>query len=231
VTDYYKQKLAADRLARCYEIASPRVRQYLRAEMDFVVSRLRETSVVLDLGCGYGRTLPDLVSAAAIVVGIDTSEASLALARERISAFPSCLLARMDATALSFVDATFDVVVCIQNGMCAFRVDKQRLIEESLRVLRPGGVAMFSAYAERFWPHRLSWFNAQAETGLIGPIDRQRTRDGVIVCEDGLILSTVRPEEFSALVAGLDVQLESVEVDESSQFYVLTKPRRDSEEG
>lgn len=93
MTDYYKQKLSASALERCYEIASPRVQQYLRAEMAFVVGRLRKTDVVLDLGCGYGRTLPDLVRAAAVVVGIDTSDASLALARERLSAFRSCLLA------------------------------------------------------------------------------------------------------------------------------------------
>lgn len=224
MTDYYKQKLSASALSRCYEIASPRVQQYLRAEMEFVAGRLRHTDVVLDLGSGYGRTLPDLVRVAAIVVGIDTSDASLALARERLSAFRSCLLARMDASALAFVDGTFDAVVCIQNGMCAFRVDKQLLVRESLRVLRPGGVAMFSVYADRFWEHRLTWFEAQAEAGLIGPIDRERTRDGVIVCADGLTLTTVRPDEFSALVAGLDVQLESIEVDGSSQFYVLKKP-------
>jgi 2-polyprenyl-6-hydroxyphenyl methylase/3-demethylubiquinone-9 3-methyltransferase len=221
---YYDQKLAASSLERVYELAPLRVRRYLRAEVDFVVGRLQETDIVLDLGCGYGRTLPDLARRAAFVVGIDTSEPSLALARERLGAWPNVLLVRMDASRLTFADASFDAVVCIQNGISAFHVDQRELIRASLRVLKPGGRALFSSYAERFWEQRLDWFERQAAAGLIGEIDRERTGDGVIVCTDGLALTTVRPEEFATLVADLDVRWQTIAVDGSSQFYVLEKP-------
>ena len=224
VSGYYEQKLAAGSLQRVYELASPRVRRYLDAEVDFVVERLRPTDAVLDLGCGYGRTLPRLAGKAGLVVGIDTSASSLALARERLDRYPNVLLARMDASGLTFVDGSFDAVVCIQNGIAAFAVDQRGLVRESLRVLRPGGTAMFSSYADRFWQHRLDWFEAQAAAGLIGEIDRERTGDGIIVCRDGLTLTTVRPADFAALVAGLNVSWQAVEVDRSSQFYVLEKP-------
>jgi len=224
MSSYYDRKLAARSLERCYELASPRVQQYLRAEVEFVVGRLRATDVALDLGCGYGRTLPVLARAAAFVVGIDTSELSLALARERLAGLANCLLARMDASSLAFVDGSFDAVVCIQNGISAFHVDQRELMRESLRVLKPGGAAMFSSYSDRFWKHRLAWFEAQAAAGLIGEIDAERTGDGVIVCTDGLTLTTVRPADFADLIAGLDVQAESTEVDESLWFYTLRKP-------
>ena len=224
VSGYYEQKLAAGSLQRVYELASPRVRRYLDAEVDFVVERLRPTDAVLDLGCGYGRTLPRLAGKAGLVVGIDTSTSSLVLARERLDRYPNLLLARMDASGLAFVDGSFNAVVCIQNGIAAFAVDQRGLIRESLRVLRPGGTAMFSSYADRFWQHRLGWFEAQAAAGLVGEIDWERTGDGIIVCRDGLTLTTVRPADFAALVAGLNVSWQAVEVDQSSQFYVLEKP-------
>ena len=44
---YYEERLAADRLKRCYDLAPPRVEQYLRAEVDFVVEQLRPTDAVL----------------------------------------------------------------------------------------------------------------------------------------------------------------------------------------
>jgi len=55
MTDYYAEKLSAERLRRCYEIASPRVKQYLEAEIDFVCDHLKGSEVVIELGCGYGR--------------------------------------------------------------------------------------------------------------------------------------------------------------------------------
>ena len=44
--------------------------------------------------------------------------------------------------------------------------------------------------------------------------------------KDGFTSETVRPEEFRTLVADLDVELESVEVDESSRFYLVRKVGR-----
>ena len=223
---YYAERLGGTSLLRCYELASPRVRQYLTAEVDFVVERLRPADVVLDLGCGYGRTLPDFARAAGFAVGIDTSETSLALAAGRLADLRNVLLARMDAHRLAFVDGSFDTVICVQNGIAAFGADPRAVVREAHRVLRPGGTAMFSSYAESFWEERLSWFEAQAAAGLIGPIDRRRTDAGVIVCTDGLVLGAVGPEEFAALATELDGEVCSTEVDGSCWFHLLRKGDR-----
>jgi hypothetical protein len=45
--DYYAERLAAEKLRRCYEIAPPRVRQYLRAELDFALERFRSLAANL----------------------------------------------------------------------------------------------------------------------------------------------------------------------------------------
>ncbi len=57
MTSYYTRKLTAQRLKQVYDIADPRVRQYLKAESDFVLDRIRSGDRVLDLGCGYGRIM------------------------------------------------------------------------------------------------------------------------------------------------------------------------------
>ncbi len=220
---YYQERLAAERLQRCYELAPERVQQYLRAEVEFVIGRLHRTDAVLDLGCGYGRTIPEFAEAAGYVVGIDTSYPSLQMARERLRAVSNTAVACMDASRLGFTGESFDQIACIQNGISAFHADQGGLVREALRVLRPGGRAFFSSYSARFWEPRLDWFERQADAGLIGEIDRARTGNGVIVCKDGFTSRTVGPEEFRALVANLDVGLESVEVDASSWFHIVMK--------
>ncbi|PNX50193.1 MAG: hypothetical protein BV456_07485 [Thermoplasmata archaeon M8B2D] len=215
---YYNEKLSADKLKRCYEIAPPRIQQYLEAELNHVLKKINPGYIVLELGCGYGRILPLLSQKANLVIGIDTSSQSLLMAKEKIKDLPNCKLMKMDAVNLAFADKIFDVVVCIQNGISAFHVNKADLIKESIRVTKPSGTILFSSYSDKFWDYRLQWFQLQSDAGLIGEIDSEKTRDGVIVCKDGFTATTVNKEQFIALTQRFNLKTNIIEVDESSLF-------------
>ena len=221
---YYSTKLSGDRLRQCYELASTRVKQYLEAEIEFVVSRLRPTDSVLELGCGYGRVAFRLAEVAARVVGIDTSPESLILARHLACPESRCQFLQMDASAPTFRDGAFDVVVCVQNGICAFAVDPERLIREALRVTRPGGRALFSTYSAAFWSERLRWFESQAAAGLVGAIDYDQTENGTVVCKDGFRAGMFSPEAFRVLCRRLRVEPAITTVDDSSVFCEILVP-------
>jgi len=219
---YYRTRLSGERLRSCYELAPQRVQQYLDAEISFVLGRVEAAESVLELGCGYGRVLVRLAQRTRRAVGIDTSLDSLELAHELTAGNGSCELTVMDATALGFRDRAFDMAVCIQNGICAFRVDPRKLLQEALRVTRPGGSVLFSSYADAFWPHRLAWFELQADQGLVGEIDYAATIRGEIVCKDGFRFATFGAEDFTQICADLSVQPTIVEVDDSSVFCEIT---------
>jgi SAM-dependent methyltransferase len=220
---YYDEKLSAVRLRRVYEIAPPRVKRYLEAEVRHVLEGINKDDAVLDLGCGYGRTLARLAGRSRFVVGVDTSAESLRLARRVTASLTNCRLVQMDAANAAFKSEAFDVTVCIQNGLSAFHVDQGHLVSEAVRVTKAGGLVMFSTYSDRFWADRLEWFKLQSEAGLLGEIDDDRTGDGVIVCKDGFTATTIRPELFGELIVGLDVSLRIVEVDGSSLFYEVVR--------
>lgn len=222
MSGYYASKLAAERLVRCYDIAPPRVRQYLQAEIDFATSRIFGTVTVLELGCGYGRIMRQLAPRADLVVGIDTSLESLQFGKEFLNSIPNSLLLCMDATKLAFRDEAFDFVLCLQNGISAFKVDPRRLMQEAIRVTKRGGRALFSSYADAFWEDRLHWFRLQAGAGLLGPIDEEKTGNGVIVCKDGFSARTFGPDDFRSLVAACNMECTIFEVDNSSLFCEIS---------
>lgn len=221
--EYYSEKLSANKLKRCYDIASPRIKKYLKAEIDFVIEQINCSDKVLELGCGYGRVLKELAKMAAKVVGIDTSSESLELAEEYLHDKRNIELHQMNAKSLRFENEEFDVVVAIQNGISAFKVNPRALIKESLRVTKPKGKIVLSSYSDNFWNERLKWFIQQSEENLLGEIDFEKTGNGKIVCKDGFVATTFTKEDFTKLLKKMKLKGTIMEIDKSSIFCVITK--------
>ena len=231
MSGYYTEKLAAERLRACYELAPPRVQTYLESEIRFVLDRVTPSMTVLELGCGYGRILQQLVPRVHSLVGIDTSLRSLQMAREVVVGNRPALMLVMDAARMGFRDHAFDLTICIQNGICAFAADQLSLLKEAARVTRTGGRLLFSSYSPRFWDDRLDWFERQAAHGLIGEIDHDATGDGVIVCRDGFRATTIDADGFRKLAAAIGLVAQVVEVDGSSLFCEIVIPETKMDAG
>ena len=222
--DYYNVTLSAARLKKCYDIAPSRVRQYLQAEVDFVLQKITRKDIVLELGCGYGRLIPMLARKARFVHGIDSSVTSLKYGLEFLKDTPRHMLQMMDAGKLTFSANTMDIVCCLQNGIASFGTDQRKLIKEAVRVTKPGGCAIFSTFSEKFWDHRLKWFMLQSKAGLIGELDPEKTKNGHIVSRDGFTASTINPRKFIELtrwIRGIKVNVK--EVDDSCLFFLIKK--------
>jgi ubiquinone/menaquinone biosynthesis C-methylase UbiE len=115
--------------------------------------------VVLDVGCGHGRSLPLLMEAfrPEWLIGVDREEGVLINAVSRAAAIgPSVTLLRGDCSWLPLRDGSVDLVFCHQTFH--HLVDQERALQEFHRVLRPGGVLLFAestrAYIES-WIIRL----------------------------------------------------------------------------
>jgi SAM-dependent methyltransferase len=215
---YYKEKLSADRLLKCYEIAPPRIKQYLEAEVQFVISNVHHADLVLELGCGYGRVMKRVSPFVSSVVGNDISRESLDVARNYMKGCEHWSVFLMDASQMAFDSCIFDAVFCIQNGISAFGVYQKHLIAESIRVTKENGIVLFSSYSPKIWEGRLEWFRKQSELGLIGEIDEDRTSNGTIVCKDGFRATTVTGNQLAELFHESGLKTSIFEVDESSIF-------------
>jgi 2-polyprenyl-6-hydroxyphenyl methylase/3-demethylubiquinone-9 3-methyltransferase len=215
---YYQQRLSAERLKRCYEIAPPRKARYLKAEMEFVADQIRAEDTILDLGCGYGRTLKLFAERARMALGVDHSLSSLRMGQQFLKGFESFYLIAADVSSLPLKDNSVDLAVCIQNGLSAFHLDPVTVINEAVRVTRSGGLLLFSSYSPKIWEARLDWFELQVKEGLLGPIDYERTGNGQIVCHDGFTATTFDETQFREFTKDINGEISIFEVDESSLF-------------
>jgi SAM-dependent methyltransferase len=101
---------------------------------------------LLDLGCGSGGTLAALgrIAPGATLVGLDSSEPALGQARALLAAQgPEVRLEQADLERpLPMADASIDAIVCHNVLECL--ADPAALLREGARVLRRGGMAVWS---------------------------------------------------------------------------------------
>lgn len=96
---------------------------------------------VLDIGCGFGRTFPYLLSLGTEVVGIDPSVHMLKMLPDSLRYDERVRFLQAEAEHLPFADGTFDHLVVIG----AFDEFEQHVaLSEMLRVCRPDGYLFFS---------------------------------------------------------------------------------------
>lgn len=222
MANYYAKNLHSENLYQVYQTDIERVRQYLDAEIDFVRRELKGHEKVLEMGAGYGRVIKELAPFAASIIGIDISEESVLFGKEYLKGNQNWKLIVMDAHKIKY-DAEFDIVLCLQNGLSAMKGQTVELVERCVKALATGGKAYFSTYCTGFWEHRVAWFQEQANKGLLGEIDLDKTRNGNIVCKDGFVATTNSREELKEIAQTLHYPFRLEEVDNSSLFLIIQK--------
>jgi ubiquinone/menaquinone biosynthesis C-methylase UbiE len=118
---------------------------------------LKAGMAILDVGVGGGRTTPYLSRKASRYVGVDYSEEMIQSCRRK---FPELEFLVSDASDLSgFPDASFDAIVIAFNGLDCVSPEERRwrCLRECGRVLRAGGVLVFSSHNPRSIFVRPAW--------------------------------------------------------------------------
>lgn len=221
MSNYYSEKLGAEKLFQVYETEIPRVKQYLQAEIDFVKGNLSKEQRVLELGAGYGRIVREVAPHCNSIVGIDISENSVKLGGEYLKDYTNATMVVMDLRQMEF-SKPFDVILCLQNGLSAMGTNSTD-IHKILDLLTPGGTAYFSSYSDKFWDYRLKWFEEQAFKGLLGEIDYKKTQNGVIACKDDFKAVTHSIDSLRKIGEESGYPYYVEEVDESSVFLIICK--------
>jgi len=140
-----------------------------------------EPARVLDLGCGTGYCIPELMSRykRADIVALDIARPMLEQARRRGRWLhrPRCVCG--DAERLPFEDESFDLV--FSNLMLQWCVDLDAAFAELQRVLRPGGLLLFTSFGpDTLKELRDSWAQVDGDTHVNAFLDMHDVGDALV---------------------------------------------------
>ncbi len=134
----------------------PRKRDFLQAKVDFVhemarwggLDKLPRGTTLLDVGCGIGGSSRILAKDYGFdVTGVTISPQQVKRAQELTPVGVDAKFQVDDALALSFPDASFDLVWSVEAG--PHMPDKALYARELLRVLKPGGILVVADWNQR----------------------------------------------------------------------------------
>jgi SAM-dependent methyltransferase len=158
----------------------------------------------IDFGCGTGGLTAAVLDRCepSRVVGIDSSAAFLAAARQHVRD-PRVLFKEGDAQAVSESDALFDVAV---SGLVLnFVPDTDAMIREMARVVRPGGTVALYVWDYAGHMQIMRYFFDAAN--VLDPEAR--------AFDDGVMAPFCRPGPLSGLLAGAgltDVEVRALDI-------------------
>ena len=134
----------------------PKSQEFITAKYDFVhemvrwggLDKLPAKTTLLDVGCGIGGSSRILAKDYDFdVTGVTISPQQVKRAQELTPEGVDAKFAVDDAMALSFPDASFDVVWSVEAG--PHMPDKAVFAKELLRVLKPGGILVVADWNQR----------------------------------------------------------------------------------
>jgi SAM-dependent methyltransferase len=160
-------------------------------------------SIVIDFGCGYGRTLGELFDAEyENLIGLDFSPAMIEAARER---FPDITFEQIESVTIPLPDESVDGALLFSVLTCVPTDEGQRaIINELHRVLRRGGLLYISDLWLQSDERNLTRYaRDEAKYGKYGVFDLP---EGVTVRHhDPKWIETLTSEFYKVAIDELDV--------------------------
>ncbi len=137
---------------------SPSIKRFLKKEGDYLIEKIPPNSIILDVGCGFGRSMKTLAPRAKKVIGIDYNERMIREAKKKLRGFDNVELFFENAKNMHFRNNVFDSVICILNTFGDFGENKILILKEMKRVCRKDGKIIITVWSEKSLNDRIKTY-------------------------------------------------------------------------
>ena len=149
-------------------------KKWFKEEKIFLNKNIPIGSKVLEVGCGDGRSLYDVVKISKELVGIDHDKKAVKDARKNFKNYKNVKIILADAINLPFKESSFDFVICM-GSFTNFADKKLKSLSEMKRIVKKEGKIIISAYSEDALPERLKAYKQ------VGVLPKEVKEDGTAI--------------------------------------------------
>ncbi len=185
--------------------ASTEIKSFLFEETKFITKELFVGCSVLDIGCGYGRTIKSIHKIPSMIMGVDNNRRMVQKAKLNLSDCKNVKIYLMDASDIK-LNQKFDFVLCLANTFGNFSSKKLRILKEMKKVLKKDGKIIIHVYNQKSLKFRLKDYK---KAGM--PILKIK-KDGTVYSSHGLRLEQFDKQKLNHLFykAGLYASIKNI---------------------
>lgn len=135
----------------------PGFKYWFEQEKKYLRDNLFSMAKVLDIGCGDGRNILDIIPITKNIVGVDYDEQVILDARRNLAQYIEVKIVHADARNLPFNDKTFDFVISLVTFV-NLGPHKEKVLCEMKRVLKDNGFIIISVFSEDAFEERMKMY-------------------------------------------------------------------------
>ncbi len=121
--------------------------EYFTDEKEFLKQNISKKDIVLDIGCGTGRSIKELAHLVKKFIGIDNDKTAITVSKKYLKGVKNTETFFEDAEKIHFKDKSINVVF-IGLTFCNFAKSKIKVLKEIKRILKDNGFFIFSVFNE-----------------------------------------------------------------------------------
>ncbi len=188
------------------------IKDWAKKENSYLKKNIKKNSIVLDVGCGFGRNIEVITPIVQKIVGIDNNKKTSRATKERLSKLKNVEIFFENAEKTHFIKNTFDYVICMGNTFGNFGKNKIKVLKEMKRVAKKDGKIIISVYSEKALSVRMKGYKR------IG-LKISKIQDGIIFTEQGFILEQFTQEKLKRIFRRVDLKFKTIKINPISYLY------------
>jgi len=198
-------------------LSLPLISDWIKRETHWLRENIKKGSIVLDVGCGWGKDLKAIAKIIQKGIGIDNDPKIIKIAKRKLTKFKNIEFFAEDTKKMNFRNNTFDYVFCLGNTFGNFGRDKYKILKEMKRVTKNNGKIILSVYSENALSERIKGYKRA------GWKRKKVTKEGTVYTKDGIVSEQFSKRKIKKIFSKVGLNAKVVELNPISYICEATK--------